>query len=126
MNGKSLIAILLFVALSGVTQGVDESVAPCTTDVYERLWSSDVDYADSADLEHLKSMAVPFSFLTCKNGGQGSTTCEIRCNRIFGFYYSRCSIECDEGYYACCNCSDGAVCSCYLDHEELWPVFSGQ
>ncbi len=58
----------------------------------------------------------------CQSGGLGANTCEKRCNRLFGAYYTTCEVTCASGYYACCNCtSDGASCRCIPDWPSLWP-----
>jgi hypothetical protein len=87
-------------------------------ELFEENWSG---YCLSGGPVPLQTLAVPVSLMECRNGGMGAPTCEIRCNRMFGFYYSDCSVECRDGYYACCNCDNGAICHCYLDHEELCP-----
>jgi hypothetical protein len=85
-------------------------------------WSDTGGFCQKCEPEERQPLAVPASFRQCRTGGMGSDTCEIRCNRMFGFYYTDCEVECIDGYYACCNCADGAICRCYMDHEELWPV----
>jgi len=85
-------------------------------------------FPEQAESRLLDRSAEPYSaiepamLMDCRIGGRGVDTCEIRCNEMLGFYYSYCSVECDDEYDACCNCDDGATCHCYLDHTELWPV----
>ena len=74
------------------------------------------------EFEELETMSGPVALMECRIGGKGVDSCKVRCNEIFGWYYSDCSVECDDEYYACCNCDDGATCQCYLDHMELWPI----
>jgi hypothetical protein len=74
------------------------------------------------EYEGLHSMNGPVAMMECRMGGRGVESCTIRCNEMFGFYYSSCLVECDHEYYACCNCNDGATCHCYLDHMEIWPI----
>lgn len=56
----------------------------------------------------------------CNAGGVGSKACEKNCNKLFSVVTWSCKVECNEGYYACCNCEDG--CQCILDHQEMWPL----
>ena len=86
------------------------------------IWSGQSGGCLSEEQEALQSIASPVSLMECRTGGRGSVSCDIRCNRMFGFYYSDCSVECIDGYYACCNCNNGAICYCYLEHMELWPI----
>ena len=74
------------------------------------------------EYEEQHSMNGPATLMECRMGGRGVESCTIRCNEMFGFYYSSCMVGCDHEYYACCNCNEGATCHCYLDHMEIWPI----
>ena len=91
---------------AGCGQIVPEQNESCPYDEYEESYV----------------MSGPVALMECRIGGKGVESCQIRCNEIFGWYYSNCSVECDDEYYACCNCHDGATCYCYLDHTQLWPI----
>jgi len=123
LAGLSAVALLLLMsgAAGSALSAMQEEPLPQGDDVME-MWASPSGYCLTGGQESLQSMAVPVSMMECSLGGRGSSACEIRCNRIFGFYYSDCSVECRDGYYSCCNCSDGATCLCYLEHMELWPI----
>lgn len=43
----------------------------------------------------------------CQSGGPGSTSCSITCPLQVG-----CSVDCSEGYYACCKCGWTPSCDC--------------
>jgi hypothetical protein len=113
MSGIVSVATVLLLALAGAAEGADTGL---------ELWSSPAEECRSGGSEQLQSLAVPLSEVQCANGGLGASSCEIRCNRMLGFYYSTCQVGCAGAYYACCNCKGGAICHCYLDHSELWPI----
>jgi hypothetical protein len=120
--GLSITAILLLLGAAGSAHAaMPEERLPQGDDLMG-MWSGQSASCLPGGPEQLQSLAVPVSLMECSLGGRGSKACSIRCNRVFGFYYSDCSVECRDGYYSCCNCDDGAICHCYLDHMELWPI----
>jgi hypothetical protein len=119
---SAVAALLLMSGAAGTALSAMPEEQPLLSDGVMEMWSGPDEYCLTDGPQQLQSMAVPVSMMECANGGRGASTCQIRCNRMFGFYYSNCAVECIHGYYACCNCNDGAICHCYLDHAELWPI----
>lgn len=56
----------------------------------------------------------------CQAGGDGSTTCTKKCSLAAASmsFIDECSVTCNAGYHACCNCivpRQGATCTCVKD-----------
>lgn len=58
---------------------------------------------------------------SCQSGGFESKSCGVRCTNWFGTIRTSCTVECKEGYYACCSCDEG--CRCIMKFPQLWPYF---
>jgi hypothetical protein len=57
---------------------------------------------------------------TCQAGGEGSSTCTKKCSVgvASASFIDECSVTCNTGYHACCNCivpRQGATCCCVKD-----------
>ncbi|CAD5266835.1 MULTISPECIES: hypothetical protein [unclassified Imperialibacter] len=80
--------------------------------------SSELTAFDAIRLFSTNSLVEPApngKVLGCTSGGEGSTSCSI--DEPFGL--GGCSVDCSEGYYACCD-SSAVTCKCdkITNHEQ--------